>query len=110
MVEHRFSGLIKCLSCGKNYKKKHERKQLAYICSGFANYGKDFCTYNPVFEEDLLMTISRHFAVQGNQLIGDVREVIEKIEVKQGGYIIYYKDGSKSIIDNSSDYGVKVKF
>jgi hypothetical protein len=107
---HQFSGLIKCANCGKNFKKKMERKREAYVCSGFSNYGKEFCTYNPVYEDDLLLTVSKHFAIQGMRLEGSVKDYIKSIEVNIGGYTINYKDGSKSVIDNSNDYGIKVKF
>lgn len=105
-----FKGLIKCTSCGKNFKRKLERKRPAFICSGFANYGKEFCSYNPIFEEDIIFTVSNHYDVLGRRIEGDMRDLIDRVEVKQGGYTINYKDGSTSIIDLSEDYGIKLKF
>jgi hypothetical protein len=102
-----FKGLVKCLNCNKNFKRKLERKKPVFVCSGYANYGKQFCAYNPISEEELILTISKHFAVLGRRIEGEIRDVVEKIEVKQSGYTIYYKDGSKSIVDNSNEYGVK---
>jgi len=34
-----FKGLIMCTKCGKKFNKKLN----GFICSGFKNYGKDFC-------------------------------------------------------------------
>lgn len=105
-----FKGLIKCGVCKKNYRKKMERKRIAYCCSGYMNHGREYCTYRPVFEDDLIMIISKHFAVQGKSIRGDVRDYIKQIEVSLSGLLIQYVDGSRSIIDNSDNYGVKVKF
>lgn len=106
-----FRGLIKCLDCGKNFKRKLERGKPYQVCSGYANYGKNYCSYNPLSEEELMLTISKHFVVLGRRIEGEIRDYVKKIEVKSGvGFTIYYRDGSKSIIDSSGDYGVKVKF
>jgi hypothetical protein len=103
-----FKGLVKCLNCNKNFKRKLERKKSILVCSGYANYGKQFCAYNPISEEELILAISKHLAVLGRRIEGEIKGVVDKIEVKNGvGYTIYYKDGSKSIVDNSNDYGVK---
>jgi hypothetical protein len=109
---HQFSGLIKCLICGKNYKKKFERKKPVYICSGFANYGKEFCPRFQLEEEDLLYTVTKHLALRGVRVEGEISEYVSLVQVKNGGYTIQYKDGSKSIINNpdNDEYGVRVKF
>lgn len=103
-----FKGLIKCKNCGKNYKFKMERKKPTYICSGFANYGKDFCSYFPIPEEELLYFISRHYdkEIKGEE----VKEYVSRIEIKGEGYTIHYINGSKSILNaNDNIYGVKYR-
>ncbi|OPH61699.1 hypothetical protein BC351_00205 [Paenibacillus ferrarius] len=105
-------GTVKCLSCGKNYRSKMERKKQVFVCGGFANYGKDFCTYNPLQADELILTISKHFAVLGRRIEGEIKDLVDRIEVTpEKGYTIYYKDGSSpSVIDESNDYGIKVKY
>jgi len=55
-----YKGLIKCKNCGKNYKFKMMRNKPVYICSGFANYGKEFCTSFFIEEEEITHTVTRH--------------------------------------------------
>jgi hypothetical protein len=110
-MTHQFRGLIKCLNCGKNYKTKSERKKSVYVCSGFANYGKDFCSYFPLQEEDLTYTVSKHLSLQNKSAVSSLSEYVLVIEVKGIGYRILYKDGTESLINwNGSEYGVKVKY
>ena len=110
-LSHLFRGLIKCLNCGKNYKTKIERKKPIYICSGFANYGKNFCSYNPITEEDLVYTITKHLELKNRKITKSLNEYVKVIEVKGNGYRVIYKDGDESKINwNDGEYGVKVKY
>jgi hypothetical protein len=110
-MTHQFRGLIKCLNCGKNYKTKTERKKPVYICSGFANYGKEFCSYFPLQEEDLSYTVTKHLMLQNKRIESSLSEHVQVIEVKNTGYRILYNDGTESLINwNGSEYGVKVKY
>lgn len=110
LVTNIFKGKIKCLNCGKNYKKKMERKQVVFVCSGFANYGKEFCSYNPIKQEDLLYTIQKHIDLS-NKKVDKLEEYISLIEVKGKGYKVTYKDGSESLINWGDDeYGIKVMY
>ncbi|GIP32585.1 zinc ribbon domain-containing protein [Paenibacillus sp. J2TS4] len=108
-----FKGLIKCLNCGKNYKFKQERKKPTYLCSGFANYGKEFCARFSIAEEELFHTIENHWARYGRAIETKEEAVstVKLIEVKNRGYVITYQDGTESIINSSdSEYGIKVKY
>jgi hypothetical protein len=105
-----FKGLIKCANCGKNFKKRLERKRLMYCCGGWANYGKEFCFYNPISHDELLETIAKHFALLGKRIDGEIGEYVKRIEVDRGKYKIYYVDKTISIVDITDDFGVKIKY
>lgn len=110
-MTHQFRGLIKCLNCGKNYKTKTERKKPVYICSGFSNYGKEFCDYFPLEEEDLVYTVTKHLSIHNKRVESSLSEHVLAIEVKGRGYKVKYKDGKESIINwNETEYGVKVRY
>lgn len=59
-----FSGKIKCQNCGKNFKGITERGKKKYICAGYANYGKDFCTRLKIDEEKLIYLVNTHIEIQ----------------------------------------------
>lgn len=110
-MEHQFSGMIKCQNCNKNFKKKFERKKACYICSGFSNYGKEFCPRFQLEETDLLDTVTKHLAIRGIQIEDSMDKYVHLINVKGRGYTVDYTDGSMSIINNyEEEYGVKVKY
>ncbi len=103
---YEFSGksLIKCLNCTKNFKKKMERKKEVFICSGFANYSKEFCMRYPLIKEDLIYLISKHLIIKNiinEKYIGSLDEFVDRIEVdpKNNSYHIFYKnDTTKTTI------------
>ena len=75
------------MRCGKKYKPQQRRKKKAYICSGYSNYGKDFCSRGQIDEEDLDFVIERN----GGE--------VEKIEVYNEKIKIIYKNKKISIIE-----------
>lgn len=101
-----FKGLIKCKNCGKNYKFKMMRKKPAYICSGFANYGKDFCTSYFIDEEELTHTITRHMEINKRKIELPLREYVKQIEVIGRGYKVIYKDNKESLINVPNENGM----
>jgi hypothetical protein len=104
-------GLMKCLSCGKNYKGKMEGNKKLYFCSGYSNYGREFCTYNPIREEDIIYAMMKHFEIAEQEVDQELRSYVDIIQVKGAGYKIYYKDHSESLINwEVNRYGVKVKY
>lgn len=110
-MEHQFKKIIKCRNCGKNYKTKNQKGKLIYVCSGWANYGKEFCIGFVLQEEELIYTVSKHLALLGIRVEGSLREYVSMIEVKGNGFVIHYKDHSRSVINsNEEEYGVKVKY
>lgn len=106
-----FKGLIKCLNCGKNYKFKMLRKKPCYICSGFSNYGKEFCTSYFVEEEEIIHTITRHMEIKGEKIVKPIQEYVKRIEVIGEGYKVIYKNGEESLINIPNENGMlTVKF
>lgn len=91
---YNFKGLIKCVDCGKNYKKKSERGKQVYICSGYANYGSTFCSRYQIEHDRLVRIINHHIGGE----VEDVREVVKTIEVKNGTITIKYSDDSFSYL------------
>ncbi|RXZ78229.1 hypothetical protein EBB07_29685 [Paenibacillaceae bacterium] len=111
-----FSKRIKCLDCGKNYKGMKERKRSAYICSGFSNYGKEFCKRFKMLEDDLLELVYHHYdttLIKEGAIDGSTKKIIkpeitteelinrvDRIEVSPSNetYTIFYIDSTKTMI------------
>jgi hypothetical protein len=108
---YQFSGLIKCLNCSGNFRGKKQRDNLVYICATHSRDSKK-CIRIVLKEEELIYVVSKHVALQGKSIKGELSEYVRTIEVnRHGGYVILFADGSRSIIDpNSSEYGIKLKF
>ena len=97
----KYRGIIKCKDCGKNYKPKLEFGVLNYICSGYSNYGSDFCKRKVFSEAELDMAIKENTE-------------IKKIEIYNFDKIIFYyldktkKEYSKSelkmLLDNKNSF------
>ncbi len=86
MKEFKYRGIVYCMRCGKKYKPQQRRKKKVYICSGYSNYGKNFCKRGQIDEEDLDFVIERNG--------GDV----ERIEVYEEEIKIIYKNKEISFI------------
>jgi len=86
MKKFKYRGLIYCMRCGQKYKAQQRRKKIVYICSGYSNYGKNYCSRGQIDEEDLDFVIERN----GGE--------VEKIEVYDEEIKILYKNKKLSII------------
>lgn len=104
------SGLIKCKNCNSTYRGKKQRDKIVYICNTYNKIGNEGCPRNVIEEEDLTYTISKHLALQGKRVDGDISNHVRTIEVLGKGYTVVYSDSSKSVINAEGDYGVKVKY
>ena len=99
-----FSGKIKCQNCGKNFKGITERGKKKYICAGYANYGKDFCTRLKIDEDKLIYLVNTHIEIQklkrGIRLGGSRGRGRPKKEEKKGNIIdpYYIIEYTKAII------------
>ncbi|MBZ9622819.1 zinc ribbon domain-containing protein [Clostridium sp. FP2] len=94
-----FKGLIKCKKCGKNFNFKNDHSQYIYLCSGYKNYGSNYCQRNIIYESDLINIISLHQELSYKRRLlneDDIKEDISKIEVDMDNIIISYKDGTQS--------------
>lgn len=89
-----FSGLIVCKKCGKKFRGKKERGKRVYICSGYSNYGSEFCKRNQINEEDLLYMLKMHF----DNTEVEPKKYVKRVEVDGDEVCIIYFDGSKSIL------------
>lgn len=49
-----FTGKIKCLNCGKNYKRKVCKGKIYWICATYAEEGKNVCNSKQISEEILM--------------------------------------------------------
>ncbi|MFD0587844.1 zinc ribbon domain-containing protein [Paenibacillus sp. GCM10027627] len=64
-IAYHFTKRIKCLDCNKNYKSKIERNgKIVYICSGYANYGLEFCSRWKVDQNLILELIYNHYEIE----------------------------------------------
>lgn len=92
-----FKGLIKCKLCGKNYNYKNDHGTKYYICSGYKNYGINYCPRNQLKLEDLLYIIKNHCDIKHKELEltkEGIRQLIDKIEVYGEDKLkILWKDG-----------------
>lgn len=94
-----FSGKIKCLECGGNYRGKMQRSKTVYICS---TYNKDStkCRRYVLKEEDLIDTVRKHIEIyKGKRIDDSFEQYVKIIEVKGSGYTIIYADSTVSILD-----------
>lgn len=87
-----FKGLIFCTKCNKKYNKKKNGNLDGFICSGFKNYGKEFCDSKFIHLDDLLDTIKRHCELYNkNWKIEKTKTLILRIEIGDD-LIIRWKD------------------
>jgi len=89
-----FKGKIKCKLCGKNYKVKKEKKRYIYICSGYTNQGKDFCSRRVISEHNLIFLCKGKTSAVTSVWI---EENVKQIFVGENKQIeIEFKDGTTS--------------
>jgi site-specific DNA recombinase len=90
-----FSGMIRCVQCGKSYKRKTTHGKAAWQCSTFITLGKRYC-HTKQIPEDVLIAVTT--SVLGLQEFdeGSFREQIERIEVPAFNRLVYvFKDGRR---------------
>lgn len=93
-----FKGKIKCEICGKNYNFKLDHNIPVYICSGYKNYGSNFCPRNQILQKDLINIVQKHLELQGrvNVPINDLNQSVVKITANLCSLLIEYDDDSTS--------------
>ena len=94
-MDNSYKGKIKCLNCGKRFKKVIERGKVKFICSGYTNY-KNLCRERNIIEKDTIdFIISQH----------DSCNEIDRIDIMDKyNFTIYYKDGTKSEVKDKESY------
>jgi hypothetical protein len=92
----KYSGLIVCRKCGKNFKSKVERGVQKYICAGYDRYGKEYCERERIKEDYLDELIELHFKEKLNN--STLRNCVRIIEIFENNkWVITYTDGSQTI-------------
>ena len=97
-----FKGLIHCTICDKNKNKnyvfKKNRNTLGFICSGYKNYGKEFCNYRFLHLDMLLQIIEKHCELNGKDWeLSKAKLFIHSIKVGEDEIKIMWKDGLVSV-------------
>ena len=77
---HRYTGMLECAICGKNYRRKITATQAVWICSTFNARGKRYCASKQIPET----TLDLHTA-----LVTDDFSKIEKIQVAPNNTLYY---------------------
>lgn len=96
MFSSRYSGLIHCKKCGKNFKTKKERGVIKYLCAGYDRYGKEFCEREIIKESILDELVELHF--RSDLRTYEAKDYIIRIDIFENNkWEILYKDGSKTV-------------
>lgn len=92
-----FSGKIRCMNCGANYKRVTNKGIPKYNCSTFQQYGKQRCDCAKAIPETVLMAQTAD--VLGTEVFdtGVFREQIERIEVPGPNRLVFcFYDGRRT--------------
>lgn len=85
-----FKGILRCSNCGKNFKYITQRKISCYVCSGYSNYGSEFCTRRVIKENDLIDILKIGFNQNGIEWERNAEYIsqhVKEIVVDQKGNI-----------------------
>lgn len=89
------------MKCGKNYNAKKNGNQDGFICSGYKNYGKEFCDSGFIHLNTLLDIIEQHCQIHDKDWkIEKAKVFILRIEVGDE-IIIRWRDGLVSKLSDS---------
>lgn len=93
-----FTGKIKCLNCGKNYKRRIYRGAVYWGCATYVSEGKDACHSKQIPEYILMSKASEALGI--NYFSEDVfKEKIRQIVVPEHGKLIFvFHDGNKTAL------------
>jgi hypothetical protein len=95
VVYAKYTGLITCKICGKNFKSKRERNTQKYVCAGYDRYGKEYCERKIIKEQLLDELVELHFREKVSFDL--VRNYVGKVDIFEDKLIITYMDGSQTI-------------
>jgi hypothetical protein len=90
-----FTGMIRCDKCGKRYRRKVSRSEVAWNCGTFLTFGKKHCHAKQI-PEDILMNTTA--SVLGLTEFDEAvfRERIEEIRVPAFNHLVFvFKDGAQ---------------
>lgn len=89
-----FRGKLRCLDCGKNYRRKMVRRGPAWVCATYNAKGKEYCPTSKVIPEDTLMEVTAR--VLGLEAFDEATflDRIDYIAVGSNNQLTYiFKDG-----------------
>ena len=90
-----FSGMIRCLQCGKSYKRKTTHGKAAWQCTTYLTLGKSYC-HTKQIPEDILMAATASVLGTAEFDEENFRSQIERIEVPSFNHLVYiFKDGRR---------------
>ncbi len=90
-----FTGKIKCMNCGKNYKRKIYNKKIYWMCQTYAEEGRNVCSSKQIPEEILMSKICEVLGI--NDFNEDLfKEKIKHIIVPESGLLTFvFHDGNE---------------
>ena len=90
-----FTGKIKCMNCGKNYKRKIYNKKIYWMCQTYAEEGRNVCSTKQIPEEILMSKICEVLGI--NDFNEDLfKEKIKHIIVPESGLLTFvFHDGNE---------------
>lgn len=90
-----FTGKIKCMNCGKNYKRKIYNKKIYWICQTYAEEGRNVCSSKQISEEILMSKVCEALGI--NDFSETLfNEKIKQIIVPENGLLTFvFNDGNE---------------
>ena len=90
-----FTGKIKCMNCGKNYKRKIYNKKIYWMCQTYAEEGRNICSSKQIPEEILMFKVCEALGI--NDFNEDLfNEKIKQIVVPENGLLTFvFHDGNE---------------
>lgn len=90
-----FTGKIKCMNCGKNYKRKIYNKKIYWSCQTYDGEGKNACSSKQISEEILMSKTCEVLDINDfNEAL--FNEKIKQIIVPENGLLTFvFRDGNE---------------
>lgn len=89
-----FSGKIRCMHCGTNYKRITANGHTSYMCGTFHQKGKAYCDQAKAIPEDTMMKVTAEVLGLEEFSLSVFRAKIDHIEVPAPNQLVFFfKDG-----------------
>jgi len=89
-----FKSKIKCIHCGKNYKKRKDRNKIVYICQSYDNYSQ--CKRIPISHDFLVAALEKRY----EKVLTDeeIERKVKRIEIEDRLLFTIYLTDQEPII------------